>query len=162
MNKTWAVIPLLLSWAPTAASGAPNESRQTQVHPFPQIIQAHDYPTIEAIETLVDDLERVGTDTVSCSAAQSILSRRSYTAESTVTLFSTLERLLADLSKTRPCAAVGFSRFSTRAYKTRSVVEFDFGPTVLVIDASSNGPDDNERLYVLDTLERNESWGHVP
>lgn len=88
-------------------------------------------------------------------------SGHSFSSDKTVALFSTLRRLLADLSQAHACAVVRFDQFTTRAYKRRSILEFDLGPTVVVVDAFSNGRDNEERLYILDAVERKDSffWG---
>jgi hypothetical protein len=73
-------------------------------------------------------------------------------------LFATLKRILTDLSKTGMCAGVRFDQFATRAYAKRTILEFDFGTTIVVLDSFSNGPSDGERLYVLDIVDRKESF----
>jgi hypothetical protein len=166
---------------PGVVSGVSKESYRPYSHPFPQIIQASDYPTIEAIEALAHDMN-VQRSAVACAsgkvlelrsseANQSILilvrngrvsfSGHEYSNDKTLALFSTLQRILGDLSPT-PCVATRADQFATRAYKRRSILEFDLGSTVLVVDALSNGPDNDERLYILDTVQRNESffWAH--
>jgi hypothetical protein len=82
----------------------------------------------------------------------------------TVILFTTLLRILTDFSKEGACRGARFVQFGTKSYKTRSVVEFDFGPRVVVVDSLSNGPKDDERLYILDVIPRKESmfWSREP
>jgi hypothetical protein len=47
------------------------------------------------------------------------------------------------------------------ANKRRTIIEFICGIRVLVIDSFSNGPKNDERLYVLDVVEHPRSffWG---
>ncbi|MDR2012509.1 MAG: hypothetical protein LBQ20_05610 [Rhodanobacter sp.] len=132
--------------------------------PYPQIIQNHDYPTIKAIETFVARLKTSSRDSAACSAARNLIEQVNYSVPNTTALFATLRRLLGDLSHKQPCRAVKFDQFPTRAYTRRTIVEFDFGSTVVIVDAFSNGSTDPERLYILDTVERSQSffWGHVP
>jgi hypothetical protein len=77
-------------------------------------------------------------------------------------LFTTLKRILTDLSETDIPSVVRFGQFPTRAYARRTIVEFQFGQTVVVVDSFSNGPTNSERLYVLDIVHRNESFFSQP
>ena len=178
-----ALILLIVSLA--SAAGPDNESYRPYPHPYPQIIQASDYPTIEAIEALFRDLKKLGDDELSCEtrATTIILKRRNganpgvvitvaenvpasfgqrrYLARETIALFTTLKRILTDLSRTTNCSSVRFDQFGTRAYKKRTIMEFDFGAAIVAVDSFSNGPHDGERLYILDIIDRKDSyfWG---
>ena len=66
--------------------------------------------------------------------------------------------VVSDLSEKTPRAGVKYDQFATRAYKKRTIIEFDFGPQIVVIDAFSNGPRDDERLYVLNLIARKDSF----
>lgn len=73
-------------------------------------------------------------------------------------LGSTLLKILSDLEKSEPCRQVRFTQFGTRTYRKRTLIAFDFGPRVVQIDCQSNGPHDDERLYILDLIDRKESY----
>ncbi|MGC2423972.1 MAG: hypothetical protein WA666_06420 [Nitrospirota bacterium] len=150
-------------------------------HGFPQIIQATDYATIEGIETLYDELKKFREDKISCEAGREsiifkqggtdskvivniplngpvIIGHKSYSGQHEIKLFATLNSLLTDLSKKRECAGIKYDQFPTRAYKKRTIIEFDFSPQVVTLEAFSNGPKDEERLYILDLVDRKESF----
>jgi hypothetical protein len=86
-----------------------------------------------------------------------------YSSRNTVVLFATLKKLLADLSKREKCAGIQANQFSTRAYKKRTILAFDFGDNIVELDTLSNGPKDEERLYTLDLVSRKDSffWGKL-
>jgi hypothetical protein len=42
-------------------------------------------------------------------------------------------------------------------YKKRTTIQFDSDPEIVVIDSFSNGPKDEERLYILDVVQRKDS-----
>ena len=177
-----ALIAIVAMTIPTSSLAVSKESYRPYSHPFPQIIQASDYPTIEAIEAMVHDMN-AHQSVLACASGKGVelrssdsgrpllirvrdgltvsLSGHTYSNDKTLALFSTLRRILGELSPT-PCVAARADQFGTRAYKRRSILEFDLGSTVLVIDAFPNGPDDDERLYIFDTVQRTESffWGH--
>jgi hypothetical protein len=147
-----------------ALAGPTKDSYRPYAHPFPQIIQNDDYPTIKAIEIFAARLKASGRNSMTCSIARNLIEHANYSDPKTMALFATLRRLLGDLSHEQPCRAVEFDQFPTRAYTRRTIVEFDFGSTVVIVEAGSNGPTDPERSYILDTVERSQSffWGHVP
>lgn len=132
-------------------------------HPYPQVIQDNDYQTIVTIETFMSQLKSGGNDSVACSNAKNIVTQAHYHNPKTSAFFTTLDRLLGELSRNETCRAVKFDQFRTLAYAKRTIVEFDFGATVVVVDAFSNGPKNEERLYTLDKVNRSESffWGNV-
>lgn len=156
-------VPALLcvGIAATALAGAVKDSYRPDAHPFPQIIQDNDYQTIEAIEAFVSKLKSGGHDTAACSNAQNLVSQANYPHAKAAAFFATLKRLQGDLSHNETCRAVKFEQFSTPAYARRTIVEFDFGAIVVVVDAFSNGSANDEHLYILDAVERSRSyfWG---
>jgi hypothetical protein len=150
---------------------------------YHQVIQARDYGTIVAIESLYASLEPFAEevwlnastnwqssgkapaprptapgfavithmpDLVETSLAEFI------STESHV-LFATLTKILADLAAHTPCQGVRFTQFKTRAYTRRTVIEISYGTQVVALEAFSNGPTDDEGLYVLDVVEKRES-----
>jgi hypothetical protein len=184
--KSASLAALILLIASLASAGGPDkEPYRPYPHPYPQIIQASDYPTIDAIEALFRDLKKSGDDEMSCEtgATTITLKRRNdanlgvlisvpekgpasvgeqhYLARETIVLLTTLKRILTDLSKTTSCSRVRFDQFGARAYKKRTIIEFDFGAAIVLVDSFSNGPHDGERLYVLDIIDRKDSyfWG---
>lgn len=84
--------------------------------------------------------------------------KRRFQNAATITLYATLARLLRDMSAEEKCRGVALTQFANRAYKTRTLIGFDFGARVLEIDCLSNGPKDDERLYVLDVVGRGDSF----
>ncbi len=155
-------------------------------HQFPQVIQEFDYLTIVAVESLFAELTKLEKGIISCAvdshsivmkeeevprevainltqAGKVSIGKRSYGGPKTITLFATLRRILGDFSLKEKCAGVQFHQFRTRAYKRRTIIEFDFGSRVVVLDAFSNGPKDAERLYILDVIDRKDSfsWGTI-
>ncbi|MGO9137276.1 MAG: hypothetical protein ACLP9S_04745 [Syntrophales bacterium] len=170
-----------LTWADTIDKSKYRPS----AHGFPQIIQETDYNTIALIESLFTKLKRVGNGDISCevskdsivlkpsdvSSAKIVIGAptkgpvtiggHSYKGKKEISLFTTMRKLLDELSKQRLCAGIKYDQFQTRAYEKRTILEFDFGPQIVVLEAFSNGPRDEERLYVLDLVDRNESyfWG---
>lgn len=142
-------------------------------HPFPQIIQANDYGTIQAIETLEDTFGPHEFETMSCGTIMHVFTVRDvrvpyvvvgaipYRSKDTVVLFKTLERVFAGLSRTHSCDGTRGEHHPSRAYRRITTIEFDFGANVLELSSLSNGSDDPERLYVLDVIPRNQSffWG---
>jgi hypothetical protein len=154
---------------------------------YPQVIQGHDYQTIIAIESLFVYLSKLGKDRNKFVAENGAITFKSITNElrtlvvhildkksvafggvaykdtNTVMLFSTLSKILDNVSKNTKCNGVKHQQFPTRAYKIRTIIEFDCGKQVIVVDSFSNGPEDDERLYVLDIVERKKSffWGKI-
>jgi hypothetical protein len=149
---------------------------------YPQIIQASDYTTIEAIEALYQEISKLGKDAVSCKTnSDSIIlnsikdskkyvfikipdkrsitiDSHSYLDQNTVTLFTTLKKILSDLSTKSKCLDVRVNQFPTRAYKQRTILDFDLGRNIVELDSFSNGPNDEERLYTLDIVSPKESF----
>ena len=154
---------------------------------YPQILQRNDYPTIAFIEAWYKKLSamaparalqatasaeldrgalviRSQTKTKAIvalrmeGAARVLLGERPFDEPAIATLCSTLLKIFADLEKSEKCRQVSFIQFGTRTYRRRTLIAFDFGPRVLEIDCHSNGPNDDERLYILDLIERKESY----
>jgi translation initiation factor IF-1 len=149
---------------------------------YPQIIQASDYATIEAIEALYQEISTLGKDTLSCKTNNDsiilnsikdskkevfikiqdkkpiTIGNHSYQDQNTVALFTMLKKILSDLSAKNKCSGVQIDQFSTRAYKKRTVLDFDFEANIVEIDSLSNGANDEERLYTLDIVNRKESF----
>lgn len=154
---------------------------------YPQIIQEDDYATIEAIEALYSEINKLGKGVIICETdKKSIILRQtgdsphevvigvlangpitvrnhSYGSRNTVVLFTTLKKVLADLSNRQKCAGIQADQFSTRVYKKRTILAFDFGENIVELDSLSNGPKDEERLYILDLVSRKDSffWGKL-
>jgi hypothetical protein len=182
-NDAWDEFDkILFSLTPVLSQN--KELYKPNPHDYPQIIQAHDYATIKSIESLFTALSNITSkDTLEGDVADNTITFRSTTTRNTVTirthednvtinrakfssgptlaLYTTAIRVLTDLSKGSKCKAVMFSQFRTRAYKRRTVIEFNFGPRVVVLDSFSNGPQDDERLYTLDLVDESNSffWG---
>lgn len=154
---------------------------------YPQILQRNDYPTIAFIEAWYKKLSAIAPAralraTASAELARGALVIRTQTETKTTvalrmegkervllgdrpfkdpaiaTLCSTLLKIFADLEKSVKCRQVSFTQFGTRTYRRRTLIAYDFGPRVLEIDCLSNGPKDDERLYILDLIERKESY----
>ncbi len=91
-----------------------------------------------------------------------LVSGARFTRQPTIVLYSTLLRVLSDLSRRGACRGVRFVQYATRTYKKRTIIEFDFGAEIVVIDSLSNGPKNEERLYILDVVQRKDSmfWSH--
>ena len=149
--------------------------------PFPQIIQASDYETIQAIESLyaaiirtggADSLRDVSREPLQISASDTAIVLTSsvtetsmlvadavvtidgtaYTAPATVTLFKTLRRVLLDAGGAFPATGAKVTQYQTRAYQKLTTIEFGYGPVVVSLVGLSNGPANTERLYVLDAV----------
>lgn len=85
---------------------------------------------------------------------------RRFTQDGAVVLFTTLLRVLRDVGG--ECRGARFTQFANRAYRCRTLIGFNFGRSVVEIDSLANGPHNDERLYVLDLVERPDSflWGN--
>jgi len=154
---------------------------------FPQIIQASDYETIKFIEVLYSSLTKLDKDTMNCelqgnkivfSASNKsskivtlqelqnnavLLNNTKYSNKSIMILCSTLFRVLSDLTKESRIESVKYYQFQTSAYKKRTIIEFKLGNRVLVVESDSNGPKNDERLYILDIQDISDSffWGAI-
>ena len=91
-----------------------------------------------------------------------LVDKRRFAGEPSAALVRSLFNLCGDLATTADCREVRYTQFGNRAYKTRTLIEFDFGARVVHIDSMSNGPRDEERLYVLDLVERDRSFFWPP
>ena len=158
---------------------------------WPQIIQNGDYPTIRFIEAWYGEVSAIAPRqdfriTVDAelegeairfhargSHRKTLLIRpqggniilvgdRRFTNEATRILYATLIKVLTDLTREEKCREVRFVQYGARAYKKQTHIGFDFGARVLEIASLSNGPDNDERLYILDLVERKYSffWSH--
>lgn len=91
-----------------------------------------------------------------------LFSGKKFTTPATVIFFKTMLRVVGDLAKPGEASKVGIRQFGARTYKKRTVIGFDFQARVVEIECNSNGPRDPERLYILDIVDRGESylWSH--
>ncbi len=170
----------------TSSAAADLVSERAKFRPykqdFPQVIQAGDYETIQFIELMYTTIRELGTGKINCMVGKTNVTFSSVkmfrgqailmvpeignvqfngqvvTNADTVQLCRKLLKMLSNLSKVRPCNGVALNQFSTRAYKQRTIIEFNFSDRVVAIDCLSNGPNDNERLYTLDLVEPSESF----
>ena len=76
------------------------------------------------------------------------------TARCRTNLFQLLSTLTAQFGNPRQ---VRFAQFQSRIYKTRTFIEFDFGPKILAIESDANGPGSPQRCYILDVIDRKNS-----
>jgi hypothetical protein len=159
---------------------------------YPQIIQRNDYATIECIEALFRALRPLASGdrasfgaTLMCDVSPDALIFRSsqspdkvtlkvergeavafdskrFSAQASVVLFRTLLRVVNDLAAVSRRCEVRIAQFGTRAYNKRTIVAFDIGPRVLEIDCLANSRANQERLYVLDLVERDKSFFSQP
>ena len=85
-----------------------------------------------------------------------------FTTSATVIFFKTMLRVLGDLAEQGKAFKVSMTQFGARTYKKRTIIAFDFQVRVVEIVCNSNGPHDLERLYILDIVDRHESffWSH--
>lgn len=169
------------------ATTADNTKYRPYKHNYPQIIQADDYETIQFIEAFFTALSKLGNEGVNCAVDRHnltftsknnlerkiiirqsdsktiLIDKKRFANRNTVILYSTIVKIMSDISKKGGCSAVEFSQFPTRAYKKRTIIEFNCGARVLVIDSFSNGTKNDERLYVLDLVDPKESylWGKI-
>ena len=151
---------------------------------FPQIIQGLDYSSIEAIEDFYRLLESTGTGSANSFGRSTVWSdapdglsfkgtvdgsvrlqiqtgritigKDVFEQEKTVLLFSTFLKALNAFAGP-DCRGVKFTSLGTRAYKNRTVIEFGCSGEVLTLESFSNGPNVEERLYVLDIIKEQES-----
>jgi hypothetical protein len=154
---------------------------------YPQVIQSDDYPTIQFIETLYSKLAAAApaqnpaqfARTIDCDFTPGALRFHSKTTPSKsfllqqpqnqplrvdnaakptaryrTTLFQLLSTLTAQFGNP---TQVRFAQFHSRIYKTRTFIEFDFGPKILAIESDANGPDSPQRCYILDVIDRKDS-----
>lgn len=80
-----------------------------------------------------------------------------FTNQPTIVLCSTLLTVLDDLEGKGRCRGVRVVHFGTGAYRRRTTIEFDLGAEIAVIDCFSNGPQNEERVYILDVIPRSDS-----
>ena len=178
---------LLLCPAMAADATAKERYAPEPADGYPQILQRRDYRTITFIEawykklsalapagalspTARAEMDRGALVIRSRTEAQTavtlqveeenrvLLGGRPFHDPATAILCSTLLKIFSDLEKSEKCRQVSFTQFATRTYRRRTLIAFDFGPRVLEIDCQSNGPEDDERLYILDLIDRAESY----
>ena len=154
---------------------------------YPQILQRQDYRTIAFIEAWYKKLSALAPGGATPGTARAelrggalvlrpqpdgkatvvlrvggenrvLLGNQPFHHPAPVILGATLLKIFADLETTEPCRQVRFTQFATRTYRRRTLVAFDFGRRVIQIDCQSNGPRDDERLYILDLIDRAESY----
>jgi hypothetical protein len=146
-------------------------------HNFPQIIQASDYPTVQAIESLYEKLQTAGApnatwrttadglrlwhdtrmETVRVSGDEVVIADRTFKDRNTAIFFSTLIKTLSVFADRQDCHVLRFNQFGTRTYSRRTIIEFACLPEVLTVESHSNGPGNSERFYVLDIVKDSES-----
>jgi hypothetical protein len=156
---------------------ARKEQFKPYAHNFPQIIQATDYPTVQAIESLYESLQTAGApnaawratadglriwhstrmETVRVSGDEVVIADHTFKDRNTVTLFSTLTKILSVFADRQDCHVLRFFQLRTTAYLKRTIIEFACLPEVVRVESYSNGRDDSERLYVLDIVKDSES-----
>lgn len=182
--KTVSLLLPIISFTLTSALSQNKEQYKPYPHDYPQIIQDNDYATIRSIESLFTALSNITSkDTLECDVTDHaivfrstttrktvtirtrggsvVINRATFSSDPTLALYTRAMKVLSDLSKGSKCKAVKFSQFRTRAYKRRTVIEFNYGPRVVVLDSFSTGPQDDERLYTLDIVDESNSffWG---
>lgn len=176
------VMPTML-WA----SPIDKDKYRQYANGYPQIIQAQDYKTIQSIESLFSGLSKLGEEGIDFdirsnalifklknNKAKSVVVETSdskkvsinnvhYSRSNTRLLYATLIKVLSDLSAESKCEAVAFTQHPTKAYKKRTIIEFKYGAKVVDLDCFSNGPNNPERLYVLDLIDTKDSyfWGKI-
>jgi hypothetical protein len=94
---------------------------------------------------------------VRVSGDEVVIADRTFRDRNTTTLFSTLIKTLSVFADRPDCHVLRFTQFRTAAYLRRTIVEFACLPEVLRVESHSNGPDDSERLYLLDIVKDSES-----
>jgi len=146
---------------------------------YPQIIQDGDYATIEFIESFYSVLNKSKSDEFFCRSTALALScgdektsniifqidknvikitgHKTFSDTKTITLARKLFDTINSLKKNDDPIECKFSSFATIAYRKRTVIEFDLGAKIVVVDSFSNGPKDPERLYILDSIDREQS-----
>jgi hypothetical protein len=149
---------------------------------YPQIVQRDDYATIQFIEAWYQSLALLappdkgrgfwtqlecdvspdglifhskvrGKDLrVRRHESNTYIGQQRFSNPATVLLFTTCMKVLADTGE--PKLKLRFTQFRTRS------LEFSVGPRILVIDSFSNGPKNEERLYILDldTVKESLLW----
>ncbi len=155
---------------------------------FPQIIKSSDYTTIKFIESIYSAIAKLNKRSVDFSdtvdllykddnftfdgrtdstrkvvlrvvdASAVSLGEKRFTNRNIVSLCQTLSKVCRDQAAQSPCEGIRFAQFRTRAYKTRTVIEFKYKAKVVVLESDSNGPADEERLYVLDLVDPQDSF----
>jgi hypothetical protein len=184
--KTWSlpVLVLTLTLASPAAGDLESERAKYRPYPhrFPQVIQEFDYDTIKFIESLYAAVHKLGTAGISCAVGKGAVTFKSakngaqrvslkqiaqgtidfngrlIETKNTVQLTTSLIAILSDLSAGGPCKGIGLVQFGTRTYKRRTILEFNFGSRVVVVESASNRPGSDERIYILDLIEPSESF----
>lgn len=155
---------------------------------YPQIIQNEDLSLVHAVikwgEALAvfgdtdfkkpNHLECVlGKDSISVGAGDKkvliriqknsvTIGKKKYSEKATLVYFQTLLRLLTDLSKDFKCQDVKYLEFSNTVEETRMVIEFDFSPLVVSLDAEFGGikaSDENHNFLDLVLEKDSFFWG---
>ncbi len=78
--------------------------------------------------------------------------------EKEISLFTTLRKLLDELSKQRPYEGIKYGQHKKRTCERRTILEFGFGPQIVVLETFSNKAKNEERPYILNLVDRNESY----
>lgn len=153
----------MLANLPMAMAADMREAYRPAGQAFPQIIQDDDYATIVSVETLYSEISKVGKDLKASKPQVDLLILKTIKGsknKKTVTLFTTLNKILSDLAAKNKCAGLRIDQFPTSAYKKRTVIDFDCGANIVELDSFSNGPNNEERLYTLDIVKRKESFSY--
>jgi len=87
-----------------------------------------------------------------------LVNNQRFAEKATVLFYSALVSIVADFTQEfGKCQQVRFVQFGTRAYKKRTVIEFDFGQKIVAVDSDASDPQSDERLYILDVIDRDHS-----
>ena len=135
-------------------------------HPYPQIIQAFDYPTIEAIRTLAKSLENFETfgailenentlsinDEVKLHVSDEfvLIDSSLFSEPQTQITFSTLFKILSDSFTPGEEFQLYAANWSSSVYSSLTELKINVDCAhVISLTEKSSGPNELERLYVL-------------
>ena len=169
----------------TSLLAAEKDSFRPFDHPYPQIIQANDFPTIAAIHALYSELNRLEHVEVlkqrvhfrvepskiifcklngGCMVVEIpengpiVISGQLFTANETIITFNTILSILQDSMEESDAYSIKYAQWRSRGYQRLTEIEFDLGTQVLHFSENSNGPESDERLYVVDLIDRQGSY----
>lgn len=142
------------------------ESYKPYDHPYPQIIQAFDYPTIDAIRTLAKSLGNfeinqavLGSEnTLSIGGVSEVhistdfvqINSRRFSDTNTFVTFSTLFRILNDQFSLGEEFQLYSANWQSSAYSSLSEIMINVNCShIISLTENSSGPNEPERLYVL-------------
>lgn len=91
-----------------------------------------------------------------------VVGNKTYSSQPVLVYFQTLHRLLGGISKDFKCEDVKYLELTTTVEETRMVIEFDYSPLVVSLDAELGGIKSDENHNFLDLLQEKESffWGN--